>query len=144
MGTFAETAIVDYRLLFADQEKQTSVFRFRMQQNKWKFAILFFVCKNKRKLLFSVSSIFCLWNPETWRHGHEDMETWRCGDMAMETWKHGKMETGRHGDRETHGDMDTETSNGKRKTDAQAIFRCRWLIVQTEFVVCPFADEETN
>jgi hypothetical protein len=27
MGTFDETAIVDYRLLFADQGKQTSIFR---------------------------------------------------------------------------------------------------------------------
>ncbi len=37
MGTFAETANVDYRLSFADQEKQTSVFRFPfsiLQQSK--------------------------------------------------------------------------------------------------------------
>ncbi len=32
MGTFDETAIVDYSLSFADQEKQTSVFHFRLQQ----------------------------------------------------------------------------------------------------------------
>jgi hypothetical protein len=32
MGTFVETAIVDYHLSFADQGKQTSVFRFRWQQ----------------------------------------------------------------------------------------------------------------
>jgi hypothetical protein len=32
MGTFAEIAIVDYRLSFADQGKQTSIFRFRLQQ----------------------------------------------------------------------------------------------------------------
>jgi hypothetical protein len=32
MGKFAETAIVDYRLSFADQGKQTSVFRFRLLQ----------------------------------------------------------------------------------------------------------------
>jgi hypothetical protein len=32
MGTFAGTAIVDYRLLFAGQEKQISVFCFRLQQ----------------------------------------------------------------------------------------------------------------
>jgi hypothetical protein len=32
MGTFAETAIIDYRLSFSGQEKQTSVFRFRLQQ----------------------------------------------------------------------------------------------------------------
>jgi hypothetical protein len=29
MGMFAETAVVEYRLLLADQEKQTSVFSFR-------------------------------------------------------------------------------------------------------------------
>jgi hypothetical protein len=34
---------------------------------------------------------------ETWKHGHENTETWKQG----------------------HGDM--ETSNGKRKTEAQAI-----------------------
>ncbi len=82
---------------------------------------------------------------KTWRHG--DVETWRWRHGNMEKWRHGDMEPWRHGDMETgrhYGDMDTETSNGKRKTDAQAIFRCRWLIVQTEFVVCPFADEETN
>jgi hypothetical protein len=30
MGTSAETAIVDYRLSFANQGKPTSVFRFRL------------------------------------------------------------------------------------------------------------------
>jgi hypothetical protein len=29
MGMFAETAIVDYRLLFGGQNKQTSIFHFR-------------------------------------------------------------------------------------------------------------------
>jgi hypothetical protein len=51
----------------------------------------------------------------------------------METWR--------------HGDMDVETSNGKRKTEAKAIFldpftlcsECKW-----KFVVCPLVDEETN
>jgi hypothetical protein len=39
MGTFAETAIIDYRLSFADLGKQTSVFRFCLQQTKgsWPF-----------------------------------------------------------------------------------------------------------
>jgi hypothetical protein len=32
MVTFAETVIVDYRLSFADQGKQTSVFHFHLQQ----------------------------------------------------------------------------------------------------------------
>jgi hypothetical protein len=30
MGTFAEIANIDYRLSFADQEKPTSVFQFRL------------------------------------------------------------------------------------------------------------------
>jgi hypothetical protein len=34
MGISAETAIVDYCLLFADQDKQTSVFRFRLSAKK--------------------------------------------------------------------------------------------------------------
>jgi hypothetical protein len=42
MGTFAETAIVDNRLLFAIRRKQTSVFRFPFAENKWKFAVSVF------------------------------------------------------------------------------------------------------
>ncbi len=45
MGTFDDTANVDYRLSFADQGKQTSVFRFRIAQTKESFP-------------FSVSSVF--------------------------------------------------------------------------------------
>jgi hypothetical protein len=37
MGTFAETAIVDYRLLFADHGKETSVFRIRQTKGSWPF-----------------------------------------------------------------------------------------------------------
>jgi hypothetical protein len=44
MGTFAETAIVYYRLSFANQEKQTSVFRFRLQQTNVRLPFLFFIC----------------------------------------------------------------------------------------------------
>jgi hypothetical protein len=32
MGAFAETAIVDYRLLFADRGKQTSIFHLNLHQ----------------------------------------------------------------------------------------------------------------
>jgi helix-turn-helix protein len=39
MGTLADTAIVDYHLPFANPGKQTSVFRFRLQQNKRKFVV---------------------------------------------------------------------------------------------------------
>jgi hypothetical protein len=38
MGTFAGTANVDYRLLFADQGKLTYVFCFPFAENKGKFA----------------------------------------------------------------------------------------------------------
>jgi hypothetical protein len=41
MGTFAETTIVSYRLSFADQGKQTSVFRFRLQQTNGSLLFLF-------------------------------------------------------------------------------------------------------
>jgi hypothetical protein len=40
MGKFAETEIVNYRLSFSDPGKQTSVYRFRLQQtNRQKFAV---------------------------------------------------------------------------------------------------------
>jgi hypothetical protein len=50
MGTFAETAIVKYRLLFADQEKQTSVFRFSLQQTNRSLPFLFSVCRKQTKV----------------------------------------------------------------------------------------------
>ncbi len=52
MGTFAETAIVDYRLLFADQGKQTSVFRFRLRHGHRDTNM----------------------ETRTWRHAHGDMK----------------------------------------------------------------------
>ncbi len=58
MGTFAETAIVDYHLLLVNQGIQTSVFRFRLQQKKRKFAVSLFRLQPQIKLPFSVSSIF--------------------------------------------------------------------------------------
>ncbi len=74
---FAGTAIVNYRLAFADQGKQTSA--------------------------FFINPVFHLENfvnvePLTWRHGDGDMEmeTWR-----HETRRHGGMETWREGDMET-------------------------------------------
>jgi hypothetical protein len=52
MGTFAEPAIIDYYLSFADQEKQTSVFCFRFQQTNGSLPFLFSVYIKKRKLPF--------------------------------------------------------------------------------------------
>jgi hypothetical protein len=93
MGTFAETSIVENRLSFAvfHFSKRTEVSRFR-----------FPFAATKRKLPFSVSSVFCLLNSgnmETGTCRHEDMETWGHGDI--ETWIHGDLETRRHGDLET-------------------------------------------
>jgi hypothetical protein len=77
MGTFAETAIVDYHLSFADQGKQTSVYCFCLRQTNGK-AIAVFSLRNSG-------------NMETLKHGDIDMETWKHGEM--ETWRHGEMET---------------------------------------------------
>jgi hypothetical protein len=44
MGTSAETAIVDYHLLIANQGKQTSVFRFHLQQTNGSLPFPFSVC----------------------------------------------------------------------------------------------------
>jgi hypothetical protein len=46
VGTFAETATVDYRLSFADKRKQTSVFPFRLQQTNRSLPFPFSVCNN--------------------------------------------------------------------------------------------------
>jgi hypothetical protein len=92
MGMSAEKAIADYRLLFADQGKQISVFRSIHSKLTEVYPFCFSVAANKEKSSFSVSSLFHLMNSgnmETWRHG--DMETWKPGDM--ETWRHGNMET---------------------------------------------------
>jgi hypothetical protein len=72
MGSLAEAAIVNYRLSFADQGKQTSIFRFRLQQQKEVCCFCFPFSSNKRKFLFSVSSVFRLRNS-----GKMEMETWR-------------------------------------------------------------------
>jgi hypothetical protein len=47
MGTFAETAIVDFRLSFASQGKQTSVFRFHLQQTNRSLPFPFPFAANK-------------------------------------------------------------------------------------------------
>ncbi len=55
MGTFAATANVNYRLLFADQGNQTSVLRFCLYQTNRSFPFLF--AANKQN--FSIF-VFCL------------------------------------------------------------------------------------
>jgi hypothetical protein len=60
MGTFAKTANIVFRLSFADQGKQTSIFRFfRLQQTKRKFAFfVFHLQQTNGRCRFSVSSVF--------------------------------------------------------------------------------------
>jgi hypothetical protein len=54
MGTFAETATVDYRSSFANQGKQRSVFSFCMQQTNGSLLFLFSVCSKQMEI-----AIFC-------------------------------------------------------------------------------------
>jgi hypothetical protein len=62
MGTFAETVIVDYHLSCADQGKQTTIYRFHLQQTNGSLPFHFRFEAKKCKWLFSVSSIFCFWD----------------------------------------------------------------------------------
>jgi hypothetical protein len=50
MGTFAETAIVDNRISFADQGKQTFVFRFHLQQTNRSMSFSLCVCSKHTKI----------------------------------------------------------------------------------------------
>jgi hypothetical protein len=55
---FAETAIVNYRFSFANQEKQTCVLRFDLQQTNRSLPFRFFVCSKQTEVPDSVSFIF--------------------------------------------------------------------------------------
>jgi hypothetical protein len=50
MGMFAETAIVDYSLSFAEKGKQTSVFCFRLQQTNGSLSFPFPVCSKQTEV----------------------------------------------------------------------------------------------
>jgi hypothetical protein len=59
MGTFAETAIIEYRFLFADPRKTNFRFPFSFAANRRKFAVsVFYLQQNKRELPFFVNSVF--------------------------------------------------------------------------------------
>jgi hypothetical protein len=96
MGTFAETAIVFYRLVSSDQGKQMSVFHFCLQQTNGCLPFLFSICKKPNGSCHLLLVPTSLWGI---------LETWRHGDMEIETGKHGDMETWRHG----HGDIKWKT-----------------------------------
>jgi hypothetical protein len=54
MGTFAETAIVDYHLSFAGQGKRTPIFRFCLQQTSGSLPFMFSVCSKQTEI-----AVFC-------------------------------------------------------------------------------------
>ncbi len=90
MCTFAETAIVDYLLLFADQGKPKSgSVSARSKQTEVAISVFRLQQTNGGCRICSVSLCGIL---ETWRHGHGDMETWRLRDL-------------RHGDLDMHGTL---------------------------------------
>ncbi len=67
MGTFVETAIVDYRLSFADNGKQTFLFLFHLQQTNRSLLFLFSVAIKERKLPFPLVpfSVYLYFNTYT-------------------------------------------------------------------------------
>jgi hypothetical protein len=68
---FAETAIVEYRLSFAEQGKPTSVFRFRLQQTNGSCHFCFSFAECKR--------ICCLFHfpfAKFRKHGDMEIEMW--------------------------------------------------------------------
>jgi hypothetical protein len=69
MNKFAEEAIVDYLLSFADQGKNKLPFSVSVCSKQTEVCLFRFpFTVNKRKLTFFFSSIFGI--SETWRHGH--------------------------------------------------------------------------
>jgi hypothetical protein len=60
MGTFAKTAILNYLVLFANQGKQTSVFRFRLQQTNGSFPFMFSVCSRQMEIAVFSLDVFRL------------------------------------------------------------------------------------
>ncbi len=89
---FAETVIVDFRLTFAEQGKQTSVFLFHLRQINGSLLFPFSICSKQTEVAVFRQFRFHLRNSgnmETWRRG--DMEPWRHrhGDMETWTWRYG-------------------------------------------------------
>jgi hypothetical protein len=77
MGSFAEAAIRNYCVSFADLGKQTSVFYFRSQQTNGSLPFHFPVCSKQKEVV-----VFHCGIPETWRLKDMERETSKRGDMA--------------------------------------------------------------
>ncbi len=133
---------VHFMFPFAANKQKFSISIFCLQQTNRSFPFPFSICRKQTKV-----AVFHVWNfgnvdMETWRWRHGSMETWRHGDM--ETWRHGDMETWRHRNMKN---MDMETSNRKRKLEAQVIFKNPFTVCKSckrKFFVCPLVGKETN
>jgi hypothetical protein len=73
IGTLAEIAIINYLLSFANQGKQTFVFRFHLQQTNGSLLFHFTLQKTNRSYQFLLDPFMYLC---------------RFGDIDIETWKH--------------------------------------------------------
>jgi hypothetical protein len=97
------------------------------------FAVSFFRLQQKnRSCPFPLVMFHICGTPETWRQG--DKETWRHTHETW-TWKQG------------HGDLDMEFLENQTENESPGDFPLsvsHLLIVQMEFVVCPFVDEKKN
>jgi hypothetical protein len=61
MGRYAETATVDHLLSFADLWKQSSVFRFPLQQTNGSLPFPFSVCSKQTEVVIFLVSVFCIY-----------------------------------------------------------------------------------
>jgi hypothetical protein len=118
MGTFAETAIFNYHLLFAKQGKQTSVFCFCLYQTNGSLTFRCSICGKQMEVLFSISSVFRIYSSYIYIYMQR---TELC--------------------------IYSSVSNGKQKTEGQATFLNLFTVCSSckgKFVVCSFVDEETQ
>ncbi len=79
--------MVDYRISFADQGNQASVFRFRFQQTSGSLPFPFSIYSKQTEV-----AVFRLRNSRDmemenreWGDGEQRMETWRNGDIKWKT-----------------------------------------------------------
>jgi hypothetical protein len=73
MGTFAVTETVNYSLLFGDQGKQASLFRFCLQQTKRSLPIPSFI--SSKQMEVAVVRRFCFPFAEFRKHGDNKWKT---------------------------------------------------------------------
>jgi hypothetical protein len=83
MSTLAETAIVDYRLSYANQGKQYIHFPFLFAANKQKFAVSVFRLQKITRVAVSLRSVFRLQNSGRARFGFADFSAGKFADLFI-------------------------------------------------------------